>query len=401
MRTVNGGLRQTVNTRIEHRPVFDNDLPGGNGEAVGWDEAHGALKIRPELKDGSPYRAWFFFRLRHLIPGRTYTLGLVENYFAGIYSYTYAMDGPWRQFASCRKDANTDFTFTIEPSRDTLYVAMMPPYRLEHLQRLIQELTPGRSFSAGACWSSEEGRAGMVLRVCDHGDRPGLFRVWITARMHGFEAVSSWVAEGLVRWAVSPDPDAQWLRGSAELFVAPLVDVDSVERGGTGKHRAPICFARDAGHSPHWKAIRSLVQTWKEQGPPDIHLDLHGPGGDVEDIYFYAPETKLTSPKYEADLARFAGILAETRLARISFNKRMYRCPLGPDYLGQDMAGTSYLYLHRQYFGENRLKLALGIETPWGMPGYDTEAFLQCGADYGRTISRFLRDSSPIHEVPA
>lgn len=379
--------------RIEPQPVFDHDVPGGNGEVVGWDEARGTLTIRPELKEGGPYRGWFFGRLSGLIPGRTYTLRVVETSFGGLYSCSDDIEGPWRQFTSCSKDTSTDFTFTFQPDRDTMYVAMMPPYRLEHLQRLIRELAPVRSCSVREDWRSEEGQPGFVVRVCDSEPRPGLPRVWITARMHAFEAVSSWAAEGLIRWAVSPDPDAQWLRANAELFVAPLVDVDSVEAGGTGKHRAPICFARDAGPAPHWNAIRSLVRTWTEQGPPDLYLDVHGPGGDVEDIYFYVPEVQLTSPQYEADLARFTRLLTETKMARTLYHQRVYRCPLKPDNMGQNMAGTPYLYMHRQYFGRSRLRLALGVETPWGFPGYDTETFQQCGADYGRTISRFMRDT--------
>lgn len=186
------------------------------------------------------------------------------------------------------QDNNTDFSFFFKPAQETLYVAMMPPYFLNQLDRLVASTSSTAGLSIVDFWKSEEGRSGKLFEI---GRRDAGVRVWATARMHAFETVSSWVAEGLIRWALSDDPDARWLVQNAALSMAPMVDVDAVQDGGSGKHRAPICFARDACEQPHWNAIKALVRAWDQQGAPDVFLDLHGPGGEISEIYFYAPVT--------------------------------------------------------------------------------------------------------------
>ncbi len=378
-----------MNPREDHKGlVLERIMPGGNGELVAFDEASSTVTIRPERKGGSPHRGWFFFGLRNLIPGRHYTLKIVENVWAGVYSYSYSQEGGWEHFTRYTKDSETDFSLFITPTAPVLYVAMMPPYLQSHLDRLIAQTSGRDTLAVKDLWVSEEGRPGKVFEI---GNPSGLFRIWITARMHAFEAVSSWVADGLIRWALSADPDAQWLLKNARLCVVPMVDVDSVHHGGSGKHRAPICFARDAREQPHWNAIKALLSAWKQEGAPDLFLDLHGPSGNWNDLYFYAPQPSLTTPAYERDLVGFCELLAGFLPPAMSYKKWSYRCPVGPDDQGQDMAGLSYFYLHRHYFGKSRLRLALGAETPWSDPGYTLDVFAACGAGYGSTLSRFLR----------
>ena len=354
---------------------------------VAFDEANSTLVLRPEKKGGSPHRAWFFVRLCNLTPGHPYTIKIVENCWAGVYSYCYATDGVWNHFAEYKKDNATDYSFFFRPTADTLYMAMMPPYFQAHLDRLIAQTTALNKLSVKDFWTSEEGRSGKLFEI---GNPKATCRVWITARMHAFEAVSSWAAEGLIRWALSADSDAQWLATNARLYVVPMVDVDSVHNGSSGKHRTPICFARDARTNPHWNAIKALLHEWERQGPPDFFLDLHGPGGEVTAAYFYAPQTSLTTPAYERDLATFTHLLSSTLPTAMRYEEWVYRCPLGPDDQGQDIVGTSYFYLHQRYFGKSKLRIALGLETPWS-PDYTTDVFSECGASYGKAISRFLQ----------
>ncbi len=368
--------------------LIDRDMIGGNGELLSFDDATSTLVARPEKKDGSPHRGWFLFRIRNLEPGRTYTLKLIENTYGGVYVFRDASDGTWRHFADFHQDSQTDFSFTFTPASAELEVAMMPPYFQAQLDQLIEETAGHELLSITNLWTTEEGRDGKLFTI---GNPAAEGSVWITARMHAFEAVSSWAAEGLIRWALSSDPDAQWLVKNRVLYVVPMVDVDAVQHGGTGKHRAPICFARDVRPNPHWNAIKALVREWKLRGAPDVFLDIHGPGGEVSDVYFYAPEPVFTTPAYERELVSFCSLLADTLPAGMRYEKRVYRCPCVLDGQGQSMAGTGYFYLHHHYFGKSRLRLSLGVETPWSPPGYTIELFAQCGAGYGKAISRLLR----------
>jgi hypothetical protein len=99
----------------------------------------------------------------------------------------------------------------------------------------------------------------------------------------------------------------------------------------------------------------------------------------------------MTTPAYEHDLAHFCDLVGETLSAEIRYEGRLHRVSPGPDGNGQDMAGTSSLYAHRRWFGKSNLRLAFCIETAWSLPGYDVDAFLQCGQAYGKSLSRFLQ----------
>ena len=368
--------------------AIDTDMIGGNGELLSYDDATATLVVRPELKGGSPHRGWFLFRITGLTPGRAYTLRVVEACWAGVNCYSTG-DDRWTHFTDYTKDSHTEFTFRFTPENDSLYVAMMPPYFQSHLDRLIADTADANGVAVRTLWTSEEGRGGRVFEV---GDPEEERHVWITARMHAFEAVGSWLADGLIRWAVSGDEDARRLAEDARLHVVPMVDLDSVHIGSSGKHRKPICFSRDLRPHPHWNANKALVREW-EDSTPELYLDLHGPHGNESDLYFYTPLASMTTPAHDGDLAEFRGHLFDTLPATMRYGARIHRCPIGPDDEGSDMADAGCYYMHRRYFGKSGLRLSLTPETPWSVPGYTTDVFRQCGAGFGKAISRFLRRS--------
>jgi len=79
---------------------------------------------------------------------------------------------------------------------------------------------------------------------------------------------------------------------------------------------------------------------------------------------------------------------------------------LCPEFLGVNAVYHGFCYMPFQtergmgeadaareldWVAEIGLRLALGSETPWSIPGYTTDIFLKCGAGYGQVISRFLQ----------
>ena len=54
--------------------------------------------------------------------------------------------------------------------------------------------------------------------------------VWFQARQHAWESGSSWVADGVARYAASDAGSA--LRSLADVVVTPIIDVDNVAMGG-------------------------------------------------------------------------------------------------------------------------------------------------------------------------
>jgi len=370
-------------------PTFDSDFPGGNVEVLKIDRKNWTIIVRPELKGGSPHRGWFYFKMGNLVPGRRYTLKVVENCWAGIYSHSYD-HLTWQQFTNYHRDAAFDYTFTTVFERSEVFVAMMAPYLQDDLNRLIDDLKGSPFVTVTNFWTSEDGRRGKLFTITDNNGSSPKRRIWITARMHAFEAVSSWVADGLVRWLASDDPHAAFLRNTAVVYVIPIMDIDSVQIGSSGKHRTPIDFARDAGETPHWHAIKAFLDGIRKTGV-DLYLDLHGPRGEEHDVYFYAQGRNLTTAEYERDFAEFRQWVGKALPEEVPYKGRITRISAGPDDRGQSYSGTAYNYIQQKYYGKSGLRLALGIETPWGGPGGSPERFRRIGTAYGRAAARFFR----------
>ena len=68
--------------------------------------------------------------------------------------------------------------------------------------------------------------------------------IWFQARQHAWESGSSWVADGLARYAASA-AGISTLLSVADVVVTPIVDVDNVVVGGAGKDQEPVDFNRD------------------------------------------------------------------------------------------------------------------------------------------------------------
>lgn len=68
--------------------------------------------------------------------------------------------------------------------------------------------------------------------------------IWFQVRQHAWESGSSWVADGLARYAASA-AGISTLLSVADVVVTPIVDVDNVVVGGAGKDQEPVDFNRD------------------------------------------------------------------------------------------------------------------------------------------------------------
>jgi murein tripeptide amidase MpaA len=101
---------------------------------------------------------------------------------------------------------------------------------------------------------------------------------------------ANWVARGLIEWLTSADKDAIWLRRHAEVFVAPIMDVDNVATGDGGKEENPRDQNRDWNESPVYPevaAAQKRLLAFAEAGRLALFVDLHNPApGDMRPFFF-------------------------------------------------------------------------------------------------------------------
>ncbi len=274
-------------------PMFDTGFDGGNGEVTFVDLPNWTVHLRPELKGSSPYRAWFYFKVSNLSDAREtrFTFPGTSFFTQPWYSYD---DEHWSALPALGGGL-----FGTTFSEDEVWIAHSIPYDTRHQDRLIDDLTRaprpvtlraflGPRVRVTTLATSEGGRAIPLIEITAPAAGPAELAarrgIWILGRQHAWEASGSWMVDGLARWLVSSDPRADALLERARVFLVPIVDVDSVVLGASGKDQAPIDFNRDWRAAPHWNAVRAAARATAAQaahGSYDLFIDSHCPGSST------------------------------------------------------------------------------------------------------------------------
>src|SRR4030095_5381542 len=106
----------------------------------------------------------------------------------------------------------------------------MYPHR--RFAALVEELKQAPHARIEVIGKSVQGRDLMLITVTDVATPDTDKRtIWLQARQHAWEAGTSYVAEGALRFAVSDSPAARALRASNVCIFTPMVAVDGCAIG--------------------------------------------------------------------------------------------------------------------------------------------------------------------------
>jgi hypothetical protein len=245
-------------------------------------------------QDGRNRQAnWYYFRLDG-VRGQQLTLEITN--LSGEYNYkpnkgAVTADTPpffsydnkeWLPFADYSYDAEAPkLVLRITSKADTLWIAHTPPYTNEHLERLRAAILTHRAVRETVIGRTPRGRPLLLWTITEPGDAAGKKVIWLMARQHSWESGTSWVAEGLVRFLLSEDPQAAEMRRGAVVQVLPLCDPDGVARGGVRFNHKGYDLNRNwdqfnADSMPEIAAQHAAVAAWVKQGRRiDLFLTLH------------------------------------------------------------------------------------------------------------------------------
>lgn len=260
--------------------TVSTDFDNGGGRVVAIDAAARRIALAPVEADGA--RPLFIHaRLSGLDTTGPTRIEFVDvhppaRHARGVYSY----DGcAWARFDEELEPGVYVQRFT----QPEVFVARNLPYPYSASIALAEALSSCPAVTVDDLCTSEGGRPVKCLRFgSGAGDRA---MVWVHARLHAFESHSSRVADGLARWLAAGDDRARALIERADVFVVPIVDVDGVCAGLSGKDRQPVDFNRDWCARPHWRAVRAIVARLDElttKRPLTAAIDIHSP-------WFYEP----------------------------------------------------------------------------------------------------------------
>ena len=187
---------------------------------------------------------WYYFRMDH-VGGKDVTLTLTD--FVGEYHDrpgacamgpdivpVFSDDGKhWTHFAAIEWDQDKkETTLRFRPQGDTIWIAHVPPYTPHDLSRLLADLRERPAAIVETIGKTVQGRDIPMVTVTNP-DVPdaGKKTVWLQARQHAWEAGTSYVMEGALRFIASDDPAARALRDKVIFKFTPMVDLDGCANG--------------------------------------------------------------------------------------------------------------------------------------------------------------------------
>lgn len=304
-------------------PVFiSTDFPSGGG-TIKLENSHPlTIKVIPHNQNNGGWsQLWWYFKVGGLTPGEEMTIQLDtrDSTIKGI--------SPQINFSYDQKDwglTNTGVMETIDGKEffvykhivkgNSVWLAYDLPYTTEHIDLLlgpIADINPGVDI-VELCRSTGN-RPVKALRFDNTENGENKYGIWLQARSHAFESGSSWVLHELTAWLMSNSPEAMALRKCAQITVIPIVDVDGVQEGRTGKMQEPYDHNRGwenkGSHWPEVRAIKSKIKELAVQNELDLFIDFHGPGNQSHP-YFIMPESKdILTPTQSKNRSKFLKIL--------------------------------------------------------------------------------------------
>jgi hypothetical protein len=234
------------------------------------------LRGQQDARGRNRQATWFAVRLDQLA-GRALTLRLTAfkgeyndrpaNAPAGAwYRPVFSYDGEtWEHFAEAAWDVEKDeLTLALQPraGAETVWLAHVPPYSHARVLGLLDELGRHAHVRTEVIGHSVLGRPLHMVTVSNFARPDGAKKVvWMQARQHAWEAGTSFLLEGALRFVASDDPAARTRRDDTVFVFVPMINPDSVVRGD-------VRFNAN-GFDPNrqWDEVDLRDKRWLERAP--------------------------------------------------------------------------------------------------------------------------------------
>ena len=318
--------------------TFHKDFDGGSlakVEQVASNHVLCHVEGQSDERGRNRQATWYYFRIDGA-RGRDLTLTLTNlvgeyNDKPGAVSMSadtipvFSHDGEhWQHFPAMEWNAATKTaTLRCRAERESLWIAHVPPYPVKRLEALLSEIKRSPHVHATEIGRSVEGRPLHLISVTE-SNRPAAGRktVWLMARQHPWEAPTSFVMEGALRFITSGDPAARRLREQVNFQFVPMMGVDGVVHGkvrfNSNGYDVNRHWNDDDWRSEEfrkrmqeiWSVKKTIFEHLDAGGRIDLLVNLH----NTETTEFL--ETQAEDEAAQALLRRFDEALA----ARTSFD---------------------------------------------------------------------------------
>ncbi|MGI8782187.1 MAG: M14-type cytosolic carboxypeptidase [Acidobacteriota bacterium] len=218
--------------------------------------------------------SWYYFRMDG-VKDRDMTVTLTD--FLGEYNDkpgacpmnadtipVYSDDGErWQHFPTMQwDDATKEATLKFRPANDAIWIAHVPPYTHSRLLGLLEQINQSPQTLVEVIGKTVQGRYLHLVTVTNF-EKPeeGKKTVWLQARQHAWEAGTSYVMEGALRFVTSRDALAAKLRDQVVFKFTPMMDPDGCAQGKVRFN------ANGYDVNRHWNAMDLRRKTLLERMP--------------------------------------------------------------------------------------------------------------------------------------
>jgi murein tripeptide amidase MpaA len=325
------------------------------------------------------------------------------NYRGGVSAVTsssrpvYSTDqATWTHFDDRQvawNDEVKQLTLLFRPTAATLWIAHVAPYTTRDLESLRQSIGASPYLTTASVGTSVRGREIPLWTITDQAVRALDKQViWLMARQHAWEAGTSWVIEGAVRFLLSDEPEANNVRRNCVFRIFPMADPDGVAAGAVRFNAHGYDLNRhwdavDPEHMPEIAAMRRDILDWIDTGRRvDLFLALH----NTESADYIATPLETADPSLRA--------LAE-RLQKGLQSQTAFDDPSGPrdSGLSTTPGAPGRMAVHQGLFHDRRvpaLLMELRVEKSPKLGRCPTTADrLQFGAQLVRILAVALQDT--------
>lgn len=258
--------------------VFSN-FENGNIELISTNDSNNCLEFKPALvNDSNTTRCWFYFGITGFDNSKLLKFEQqYDNYFTAPNYPVYSFDNKnWNRLLVDSME-NSKKYFSGKFNTDTLWLATGYPYTYSKMMNYLDSISLNSIVDTFTLTYSEAGLRVPYLEIKNPNTKIKNM-IWIIGRQHAFETTMNYVLEGMMEYFLSDEKFAVKFRKKNIIYLVPMMDVDNVFIGASGRMQTPVDFNRDWSISPYWKAINAVqkkIQQTNQLYKYRVFLDVH------------------------------------------------------------------------------------------------------------------------------
>ncbi|QDT79404.1 Zinc carboxypeptidase [Gimesia maris] len=382
--------------------VVSSDFPGGSAEVIQVDQKQRTILIRPAGDPQFGWPCWWYFQVTGVTPGEELTVTVDASQLKQAngqkLSASWALPEQaafstdqrrWTQTRPGKKQGE-NCKWKVKPDAKVVWFAWGPPFVPADAEQLVKSLSQKHAnVTEFELCKTRTGRRVPALVVSPVGEKDNSrMAVWVQARQHAWESGGSWVGRGFVEWAVSDHPQAVALREKADIYYIPIMDIDNAATGNGGKNQVPHDHNRDWSEHPRWNAVQAAMKSLKQldqQNRLVMFMDLHNPGPNSKQPYFYIAPPELNTERRKALQDAFIAVCREEMREPLKLDRSTPSTGPKYDKRWKEISSNWVRSATREHV------IGITLETCWNTPHSNTNGYMTVGQQLGLGIARYLQ----------